>query len=291
LYRIGFASQDYVHKVLDEEDFELEQFSSKAEANSFCQLISSGGGVAPKIETETIPKGHDDVEMMTEVMLKNILVNTSSTEYMLHISGPSNYRIGLATIQEYKGNRDRSTRPLHYQYIKDYLIDKHPHIISDNCEADDTCSISLWDEFKKARKSKRKSSCEAILCSIDKDLLGTPGYHYNISSKEIIWQTPSMANLHFAKQILTGDRVDNIPGLSVLSGNKLKVGPVKSTKILEDCTDLKSYYEAICGVYEEWVGENWHDKLQEVGSLLYMQREPEQVFNIKEWSKGLYDEE
>lgn len=288
LYRIGFAGQDYNHKVLVEDEV-MKEFSSKKDANDFVSLIATDD-IHPVIETEIKPKAHDDVEMMLEVMLKNILANSNSNSYMMYLSGPNNFRNDVATHLEYKGNRDPNSRPYHYQFIKDYILENHSSILSDNCEADDVCSINLWSEFKKSRETKRKSDCGAILCSIDKDLLGTPGYHYDIAKQKITWQTPSAANRHFAKQMLTGDRVDNIPGISYYSDKKKKVGPKTADSIITDnMRSTKKMYEAVSKVYQEWAGEDWKDKLQETGTLLYMQREPEQEFDVDKWSTGDYD--
>ena len=289
VYRAGFASQSYSHKVVDQDGDVLEEFSSKADANDFVELLALSEDITPKIETEVLPKSHDDVEMIVDTMIKNIIVGSESTDYIVYLTGKTNFRNEVATIREYKGNRSSSTRPVHYQYIRDYIEDQHPTITSDNCEADDLCAMRLFTEFKKAQKSKRKLNCEAILCSIDKDLRNIPGYHYNIKSKKIDWVTPKMANKHFASQLLTGDSCDNIPGISYLSGKKKKVGPVGAKKFLKEATSIPELYSAVCDVYAEHVGEDWENKLQEVGTLLWMQRSPEEEFDISLWADLQYE--
>ena len=289
VYRAGFAAQDYIHSVVDQDGDVLEQFSSKAEANDYAELMALSETIKPKIETEILPKSHDDVEMIVDVMIKNIIVGSESTDYIVYISGDTNFRNEAATIREYKGNRSSDTRPVHYGYIRDYIEDKHPTITSDNCEADDLCAMRLYTEFKKAQKSKNKNDCEAILCSIDKDLRNIPGHHYNITARKIDWVTVKDANKHFAKQLLTGDNTDNIPGISFLSDMKKKVGPKTAEKMLKDATSIQELYDAVCEVYVEFVGEGWEIKLQEVGTLLWMQRKPEEQFDIKLWSESFYE--
>ena len=289
VYRAGFAAQDYIHKVIDQDGDVLDQFSAKAEANDFSELMALGGEITPKIETEVLPKSHDDVEMIVDVMIKNIIVGSESTDYIVYLSGATNFRNEVATIREYKGNRSSETRPIHYDYIRSYIEDKHPTITSINCEADDLCAMRLYTEYKKALVSKNQNDCEAILCSIDKDLRNIPGHHYNIKDKYIDWVSPSMANIHFAKQLLTGDSTDNIPGISYFSDKKKKVGPKTAEKMLKDCTSIQELYEGVCEVYAEFAGEDWEVKLQEVGTLLWMQRSPEEQFDIKLWSESFYE--
>jgi len=289
VYRAGFASQDYIHKVLDQEGNVLDEFSSKAEANDFSELVAMSEEIKPIIETEIIPKSHDDVDMIVDVMIKNVIVGAEATDYIIYLSGKTNFRNTAATIREYKGNRSNSERPVHYDYIREYIADKHPTVESENCEADDLCAMRLFSEYKKAEDTKRKSDCQAILCSIDKDLMNIPGYHYNIKDKKIEWVTKSIANKHFAKQLLTGDNVDNIPGISYFSDKKKKIGPKTAEKLLEDCNNLKELSDAVKSIYKEFAGENWEDKLQEVGTLLWMQRHPEQKFDYLTWEQGLYE--
>ncbi len=289
VYRAGFASQTYIHKVLDQDGDTLEEFSSKAEANDFVAMITLNGEVVPTIESETLPVAHDDVDMIVDTMIKNIIKSSESTDYIVYLTGKTNFRNEVATIREYKGNRSDSVKPVHYGYIREYIGGKHPTIISDNCEADDLCAMRLYDEFKKAKTTRRKSDCEAILCSIDKDLRNVPGYHYNIKTKVVDWVTPKQANRHFALQLLTGDNTDNIPGISYLSGKAKRVGPKTAEKMIGEAVTIEELYEAVINVYQEFVGEDWEAKLQEVGSLLWMQRSPEEVFSITDWSNKIYE--
>tara|TARA_B110000285_G_scaffold232121_1_gene302436 strand:+ start:638 stop:1549 length:912 start_codon:yes stop_codon:yes gene_type:complete len=289
VYRAGFASQTYIHKIVDQEGDVLEEFSSKAEANDFVEMLSLQEDVTPQIVSETLPASQDDVDMIVDTMIKNIVVNSKSTDYIVYLTGSTNFRNEVATLKVYKGNRADSVRPVHYSYIREYIADKHPTITSDNCEADDLCAMRLYDEFKKAQASKRKSDCEAILCSIDKDLRNIPGHHYNIKSKVSDWVSPKEANRHFALQLLTGDGTDNIPGISFLSDGVKKVGPKTAEKMIGEATTIEELYQAVITVYQEFVVSDWESKLQEVGSLLWMQRAPEEVFSIQDWAIKLYE--
>jgi len=289
VYRAGFVSQTNVHKVKDQDGDVLEEFSSKAEANDFVEMLSLQENVTPVIESEVIPLSNDDADMIVDTMIKGIITNTNSTDYIVYLSGKTNFRNQVATIREYKGNRSDSVKPIHYDYIREYIADKHPTVVSDNCEADDLCAMRLYSEFKKAKASKRKSDCEAILCSIDKDLRNIPGHHYNIANKVSDWVSPKEANRHFAMQLLTGDSTDNIPGISYFSDKKKKIGKKTAEKIIGEATTIEELHSLVEAVYIEWAGEDWEAKLQEVGSLLWMQRQPEEIFNISDWAGKLYE--
>jgi 5'-3' exonuclease len=290
VYRAGFASQKNIHTIIDDDGESHGEFSSKVEANDFCQLLAFSGIVIPRISTEVVPVGHDDVDMIVDIMLKNIINGSKSHSHQIFISGDNNFRRDIATIKPYKENRSNSKKPVHYEYIREYLIENYPTIISDGAEADDYLSFNQYPEFLKAKKSKRKRDCNTIICTIDKDLRTVPGYHYNITSQKIDWVTPTQANRFFAKQMLMGDNVDNIPGISYLSGGSKKIGPKTADKILDGKRSIKNLYEAVSTVYKEYAGDNWESSLQEIGSLLWMQRKVKQDFYLDEWKKGEYEQ-
>lgn len=289
VYRIGFAGQDSVHSVLDNDGDVLETFEKKAEANDFMELLALQGFMNPRLETTIIPKTEEDVEGMLDVSINKIVEQSGSTDYVCYLSGKTNFRLEAAKYQEYKANRKDSVKPVHYQFIRDCIEKNHPVIVSDNCEADDLLAIDLYKEFQKANVSDDKLDCEVILCTIDKDLRNVPGWHYNIHHREIDWVLPTDADRHFALQLLTGDRVDNIPGLSFYSDGEKKVGPATAKKMLGEAVTKLELYHAVCTAYRKWAGENWKDKLNNSGLLLWMQRSHDEVFHINSWKENMYD--
>ena len=73
--------------------------------------------------------------------------------------------------------------------------------------------------------------------------------------------------VNFYKQILTGDRVDNIVGLK-------GIGPVKATKILKDCKTEADLYKAVLEAYD-----NDEERVLENARLLWIRREPNQIWS------------
>jgi hypothetical protein len=289
VYRIGFAGQDSVHSVLDEDGNVLEKFQKKSEANDFMELLAMQGCMNPRLETTIIPKEESDVEGMLDTSINNIVEQSGASDYVCYLSGKTNFRLGAANYQEYKANRKDSVKPIHYQFIRDCITDNHPMILSENCEADDLLAIDLYKGFKLTEVSGERLDCEVILCTIDKDLRNVPGWHYNIHHREIDWVLPADADRHFALQLLTGDRVDNIPGLSFYSEGTKKVGPVTAKKMLGDAVTKIQLYSAVCDAYTKFAGDDWFDKLDNAGLLLWMQRDHDEVFSIKAWKESLYD--
>jgi len=121
-----------------------------------------------------------------------------------------------------------------------------------------------------------KTKC--ILSTVDKDLNNTPGWHHNMRTGEVYWVTEEEATYSFYKQLLTGDRTDNIQGIK-------GVGDVKATKILAECDSELSMYLAVNEAYinyvestrtpldKECIIEEAHEMLLENSYLLWMVRE------------------
>lgn len=176
--------------------------------------------------------------------------------YEGYLTGKNNYRSEIATEQAYKGNRKDARKPVHYDSLREYLVSKWGFTVIDGQEADDAMGIKAYD-------LPEDSSC---IMTIDKDLDMIRGWHYNFVKEDLYYVTEKEAIKNFYIQILTGDRVDNIPGLK-------GVGPVKAKKILENCTTEKSLFKAVSEKYDHDI-----DKLTERGRLLWIRRKEKQLW-------------
>ena len=126
--------------------------------------------------------------------------------------GKSNFRYSLYDL--YKANRVQP-KPKYYGLIRSYLEKVEEALVSQGQEADDDIGIIAHRE-----------QGEAIIVSLDKDLLQIPSYNYNFVKKKVTRVTRDSAQKFFYKQLLMGDAADNIPGVD-------KIGDVKSDKILD----------------------------------------------------------
>ena len=186
-------------------------------------------------------------------------------EHKCYLTGKDNYRVQLATLQPYKGNR-KQEKPPWYKEAREYLQYAWAAKVIDGMEADDAISIEQW-------ANKDRSTC---IVTIDKDLSNTPGWHYNWRKKEHFYVDNTQACRNFYKQMIVGDRTDNIAGLRGL-------GEKAASKHLDSVQDVTKMRKIVEQLYKEhtahsWPGKDWKECFLENGRLLWMQREEGVMF-------------
>jgi len=169
-------------------------------------------------------------------------------EYQLYITGKTNFRNEIAVTAPYKGNRT-SAKPKHLELIRNYLVSAWDAKVSDNEEADDCIAIEHV-----------ANNYETIIASIDKDFMQLKGKHWNYVKKEMKEVSEQEALINFYMQVLTGDRTDNIIGIS-------GIGPVKAQRILAGCESAAEMYTACVEAYG---GST--ERVLENGRLLHLRR-------------------
>jgi 5'-3' exonuclease len=102
-----------------------------------------------------------------------------------------------------------------------------------------------------------------------------PGNHYNPRTKSLYQVSEEYAERFYWKQILTGDSVDNIPGLP-------KVGPVKAEKILGNEKTPNGLQNLVCRAYHDIYGDQGYKYLITNGRLIHIWRYLNDHFKIKE---------
>jgi 5'-3' exonuclease, N-terminal resolvase-like domain len=173
--------------------------------------------------------------------------------YQGYLTGKDNFRNEIAITAPYKGNRS-APKPKHLQLIRDYLVSAWDFQVSKGQEADDSIAIAhVENEYK------------SIIASIDKDFLQLPGNHWNFVKKEMVFVSKEEALKNFYRQVLTGDRVDNIIGLK-------GIGPVKADKILRECESAAEMYSACVQAYGS------AERVIENARLLWLRREANQLW-------------
>lgn len=228
------------------------------------------------------------VQTRIDARIRGILEATGADEYQIYLTSDdkSNFRYDIATIRPYKGHR-ATEKPFWYYGIRGFLIDHRGAQEVSGQEADDALSIAQWKDIQKGLSdlgynpeikynnitaiSPIKKVAGTIICSRDKDLHMVPGWHYTWpcgkqKEKELWWQSELGGLKCFYKQLITGDNVDNIPGL-------YNVG--KYSKLLtdiEDCTSEFEMYDRCFSEYEKRFGSYAEQFLLENGRLLWMRR-------------------
>ena len=188
--------------------------------------------------------------------LDNLYVELSVDEVWGYLTGKGNFRNEIAVTAPYKGTRI-AAKPYHFQLLREYMERAWGFEVVDGIEADDALGI----------ESYRNEPDETIIVSIDKDLNMIRGHHYNFVKEEKYYVTEEDAIRNFYLQILTGDKVDNIIGLQ-------GIGPVKSKKLLQDCTTELEMYKTVLKAYD-----GNEVRVLENARLLWILREEKQVWH------------
>jgi len=193
------------------------------------------------------------------------------SEYSLHISGTGNFRKNIKQgFTKYKGTR--KTKPTNYTFIRDYVIKKYDTVTVPLYEADDTASI----EGTKYLKDEQLF----MVATVDKDWKMIGGLFYNMQYKSLTAISTIEAIEYFHHQLITGDSVDNIPGLFGL-------GKKKAEKILNG-KNIKDQFKAIIKTYKTMHPEDYVERLNVMGILLYLVKDyDDEKWNIEYWDKYL----
>ena len=164
----------------------------------------------------------------TDTLMRELIHTTQADSYLCCLSGKDNFRYKV--YPEYKANRKDMVDPRFRQDCKEYLIREWNAIVSHGCEADDLLGINQTED--------------SIIASIDKDLLMIPGWHYNWVRDERTYTVPDDGLKYFYKQMLIGDKTDNIIGVYGL-------GPKKSEKLIDCLETEEEMVETVFQLYEE----------------------------------------
>jgi len=151
---------------------------------------------------------HHRIEMIQERS------GVDKMDFYLTSSDKSNFRFKVATILPYKGTRPVE-KSKHWAAIRHELKMNYLATEIYGMEADDAVSIVQYNGIKNLKEGEEPNT--AIL-SRDKDLNMVTGYHYGWEAgnckEKPLWLQDRISGLRlFYKQLLTGDKVDNILGL------------------------------------------------------------------------------
>ena len=177
-------------------------------------------------------KGDDPIEianLRADKLVHQILDATQADAYELFISGTENFRYDI--YPDYKANRRDSVDPIYRQACKEFLVIEWLAQVSEGYEADDAIGIE---------HSRFKAQGDIpIICSIDKDFHQFAGRFYNFVTEKHYEISKDEALRNFYKQLILGDKTDNIPGYD----GKARQKP---TKIIQ------YYYDLIGTTLTEW---------------------------------------
>lgn len=173
-------------------------------------------------------------------LITTILSATQTSKYHVALSAGRTETFRAEIYPEYKANRTQP-KPLHYDELKTYLIQEWGAVVEVGQEADDRLGIEQNEN--------------TIICSIDKDLLQIPGHHYNFVKEAFSFVTEEEGILHFYKQLLTGDVIDNIRGVT-------GIGAGKAAKLLDPEVGQPEgrLFSLVREKYVDWLQREWADR-------------------------------
>jgi len=125
------------------------------------------------------------------------------------------------------------------------------------------------------------------IATLDKDLYGVPGWHWNWRRKELFNVSPEDADRFFYKQLITGDATDNIPGLFRRLGQKATRTLLDPIEDMFDPAEMYAYVRDVYSQAFDKVGmcvdekeEILDDWLLRQGRQLWIRREAGQMWEF-----------
>lgn len=247
----------------------------------------------------------DSVKRSVDLYVHDWIQASGSTHYVGFLTDSmSNYRMTLAITWPYKGHRKAGERPRYYEAIREYMVEHWGAQIMVGIEADDALAV--------AHTHFESLGIESVIVTEDKDLLQVPALHYNVNkSSEVFRISEEQGFKNLWHQVITGDKTDNIPGVSqacqesltgkwndeikqgdLTSAEKLKLykrypiqelyGPVSATKYLEEFP-LMDWPMAVLQLYidkyesEDYCCGRGTLRFEETFALIYMLRTEEEA--------------
>lgn len=230
----------------------------------------------------------DYVAHLFDERVSNILAITKADCYTLYLTGKNNFRNEIAKTKVYKGTR-KDVKPFHFDNLTAYIEGLKPCVKTDGIEADDAMCIEQVlgiNRWEAEWGTDNWSPNETIICSRDKDLRQCPGWHFSweignqpqhgpVLVDKMGWlemdrekKPPKLFGYglkFFYSQLLTGDAVDNVPGLPGW-------GPVAAYEVLHDRDTPESLLAAAITAYTSVYANDWQDQMTEQGRLLWLVR-------------------
>ena len=217
----------------------------------------------------------------TRSACEQVMYDVNADSIVIYLTGSGNYRATIA--DDYKGNRKETEKPKHYHDIKQYMIETLGAVVIEGEEADDALGYGAVQDGHG-------------IATLDKDLDGVPGVHYNWRKKEVYYVSPEDADRFFYKQMLTGDSTDNISGLYRYTGRKVSKKMYEPFEEMDDPAEMYAHVRAIYSDAYDSVGMCPDDKeevidgwLLKTARLLWIRRERDQMWEVPDGQESRED--
>lgn len=255
VYRSAFAAQKNLYSVIEDGDV-LFQCNTQVEMKEWIrENISDPSSL--EITKEPDIKPLRTALSILKASLADAFEATKAKDIKVFLSGKTNFRNDVAITTKYKGSRT-APHPVHYDAIREHLLDYYDAQVTDGIEADDILGIE--------NAKLLEAGLNPVICSNDKDLLMLAGTHYNWVKKTFQEISPLDGFYNFCIQMLVGDSVDDIIGLK-------NVGPVGATALLKDAALPEEMVDVVTEAYKQEFGDDYEARLEENAKLLWILQE------------------
>ncbi len=218
VYGAGFAVEHkhYIVTRADAPDTVYGLYEDAEGKNKAVEAIETAGGTPLTytrhfLEDFALERAQRNAASMISSTLDRL--GMSRKDCAFYLTGKRNFRDAIATLRPYKGNRDKSSRPLLYREVREFLMAEYAAVVIEDKEADDEIAYqAAWH-----RDNRRPH----VILHVDKDLYQIPGLHY-VPGKGYKEVSEAWGKTFFYRQVLTGDTVDNIPGVYRLGAKRAK---------------------------------------------------------------------
>lgn len=223
---------------------------------------------------------------LVDEKVASIIERSGGSEVEIYLTGPFNFRIGLASLAPYKGTR-AGNKPYHWETVGRRLKERWNAIEVLGIEADDMLAIRATEVGPEYIIASRDKDLRQVPCkhfswkcgenqperpTYDVDYLGFVDYEVYVSPKgDKSYKLKGYGLRFFYGQLLVGDTVDNIKGCP-------RVGPKLATELLQHLTTEAELLEQCKYQYQQKF-KDWEAALVENARLLYLIRD-------RSWIRG-----
>ena len=201
-------------------------------------------------------------------MIERICVATNSQDIECYIGGSDNFRYNIYPL--YKANRTKE-KPHYLEACREMLVTQYKATVVNGYETDDALGIA-----------QTKYDGNSRICSLDKDLLQIPGMHFNWISGIHRLVSPLDGLRSFYKQIILGDRTDNIPGFDGKLRSETPKFIEKLQQPIDEMTEATDMWDYVLDIYNDNVEQNLtrFELAERNAQLLYILKEEDVYWKL-----------
>ncbi len=237
-------------------------------------LVYSCGFAVQKLDNATDilhvePIAHAFYNVNSQI--RRILKQTGTDNYSAFLTGSGNFRYEVDPT--YKANRALAVKPFYYSEIKEFIQRRWNAVEVVGQEADDALSILQCKLNPFGFDPDIKNS---VICTIDKDLNNTPGWHYNFRKDVTYFVSELDALKNFYLQILTGDPTDNVP--RVKKGWRQKTAEDVINKCEKEEEIVEIVRKEVYNIYKDV--DLTEQFIKRNGRLVWMRRKEDELWEV-----------